>query len=239
VETAPVRCFTKLNLKLIANVIALGVPKVPEADVEDLRSYILRTSRRKHLTLQQIAERAELAGIQIEQSTLESIVSGASDNPTIELLRGLASGLEEPITDVVAAAFQLRRETPLARRVTLRQFIWDLLDEDAARCNRTPEEQLTEILTNYFKLRSLAVNPSSATGKSRRFGFLIKPESDVQKLINPIKVSEKLKESGYQINAQTVLMVLSKMNQEIDVETVRVTVSMAQQMYPEIIEVTE
>lgn len=219
--------------------IALGVPIVTEADVEDLRSYILRTCRQKNITLQQMIDRAEFAGIPVKYSTLENIVSGATDNPTIEILRGIASGLEEPITDVVAAAFLLRRDQPLNRRVTMRQFIWDKLDEDAARCNRTPEEQLTEILETYFRPKVTPVNKSAANGGSRGFGFLIKPENDVQKLINPIKVSEKLKELGHEITAQTVLMVLSKMNQDVDTDTVRLTVSVAQQMYPDIIEVTE
>ncbi len=221
------------------NVIALGVPKVPEVDVKGLRSYILCTSQRKNLTLQQIADRAELAGIQIEQSTLESIVSGASDNPTVDILRGIASGLEVPISDVIAAAFHLRREKLLDRQVTLRQFIWDRLHEDAARYNRTPEEQLTEILTNYFKLRCVDLTLSSTTDKSKSFDFLIKHESDAQKLINPIKVSEKLMELGYEISAQTVLMVLSKVKLDIDTETSRVTVSVAQQMYPDIVEIIE
>jgi transcriptional regulator with XRE-family HTH domain len=228
-----------LNLKKLVNVIALVVLKVTEADVEDLRSYILRTSRQKNITLQQIIDRAGIAGIQVTFSTLENIVSGISDNPTIEILRGIASGLEEPISDVVAAAIHLRRDRPLNRQLALKQFIWDKLDEDAARCNRTPEEQLAEILENYFMPGSVAANKSSAPDRSRSFGFQIKPENDAQKLINPIKVSDKLKELGYEITAQTVLMVLSKMNQDVDIDTVRVTVSVAQQMYPDIVEVTE
>ena len=85
----------------------------------------------------------------------------------------------------------------------------------------------------------MAANHTTESGNNKSFGFQIKPESETQKLINPIKVSEKLKELGHEITAQTVLMVLSKMNQDVDAETVRVTVSIARQMYPDIVEVTE
>lgn len=213
--------------------------KVPETEVEDLQSFILRVGRQKNLTLQQIVDRAQSVGIQIEREALEKVAGGTSDNPTIDLLRGIASGLEEPLTEVLAAAFQLRRETHLTRRVTLRQTLWDKLAEDAGRCHRNLEEQLAEILTGYYNLRSVAANHATETGKNGSLGFLIKPESDTQKLINPIKVSEKLKEMGYQITAQTVLMVLSKLNQDVDEETVRITVSIARQMYPDIIELTD
>jgi hypothetical protein len=220
-------------------VVALGVSKVFETDVEDLPSYFLRISRQKNLTLQQIVDRAESVGMHLERDTLEKIISGAFDNLTVDTLKGIANGLEEPIADVLTAAFHLERENLLTRRVTLRQMIWDRLEEDASRCHRTVDEQLSEILTPYFNLKSAAANHATQTGNNKSFGFLIKPESDTQKLINPIKVSEKLKELGHDITAQTVLMVLSKLNQDIDADTVRVTVSVARQMYPDIVEVSE
>jgi hypothetical protein len=215
------------------------VSKVPETEVEDLQSFVLRISRQKEISLQQMVDRAQAAGIQLEREVLEKIASGAYDNPTIETLRGIANGLEEPVSEVLAAAFQLERESLLTRRVTLRQVIWDKLHEDARRCQRTLEEQLSEILTGHYHLRSVAANRYTERDKSRGLGFLIRPESDTQKLINPIKVSEKLKELGYQITAQTVLMVLSKMSQDIDPETVTLTVSIAKQMYPDIVEISE
>jgi hypothetical protein len=221
------------------SVLGLGVSKVSETEVEDLQSYLLRIIDQKNITLQQIVDRAESVGIVIGLEMLEEIAIGDLDNPTIDTLTGIAYGLEEPIADVVAVAFQLRRENALTRRVTLRQMIWDKVDEDAGRCHRTVDEQLSEILTNYFNLKSVAANHTTESGNNKSFGFLIKPESETQKLINPIKVSEKLKELGHEITAQTVLMVLSKMNQDVDAETVRVTVSIARQMYPDIVEVTE
>jgi transcriptional regulator with XRE-family HTH domain len=220
-------------------VVALGVSKVPDLDVEDLQGYIIRICRQKNITLQQLLDRAESVGIHMEREMLDKLASGASDNPTIDTLRGIACGLNEPLTDVLAAAFQLRRENPLTRQITLRQTLWDKLSEDASHCHRTLEEQLSEVLTGFYNIRSVAANHSAETGKNSNRGFLIKPESDTQKLINPIKVSEKLKELGHQITAQTVLMVLSKVNQDIDAETVRVTVSIAKQMYPDIVEITE
>jgi transcriptional regulator with XRE-family HTH domain len=220
-------------------VVALGVSKVPNFEFEDLPSYVIRIRRQKNITLQQMIDRAESVGIHMAGEMLEDLANGASDNPTIDTLRGIASGLDEPLTDVLAAAFQLRRENPLTRRITLRQTIWDKLSDDASHCHRTLEEQLTEILTGFYNMRSVAVNHSAEACNHHNRGFLIKPESDTQKLINPIKVSEKLKEIGHQITAQTVLMVLSKMNQNVDAETIRVTVSMAKQMYPDIVEITE
>jgi transcriptional regulator with XRE-family HTH domain len=220
-------------------VVALGVSKVPDLEVEDLQSYLIRIRRQKNITLQQIIDRAETVGIHMEREMLEKLASGASDNPTIDTLRGIASGLDVPLTDVLAAAFQLRWENPLTRQITLRQTIWDKLSEDAYHCQKTLEEHLSEILTDYYNMRSVAANHTAENGKNSNQGFVIKPESDTQKLINPIKVSEKLKEMGHQITAQTVLMVLSKINQDVDAETVRVTVSIAKQMYPDIVEITE
>jgi transcriptional regulator with XRE-family HTH domain len=221
------------------SVVTLVVSKVPETDVEDLRSYFLRISCQKNITLQQIVDRAETVGIDIEPDTLEKLINGVLRNPTIDTLKGIAKGLEEPIADVLAAALQLEQEPPLPRQVTLRQILWDKVEENAKRYQRTVNEQLTEILTEYFHLRNEVANHYTENCDNSGFGFLIKPESDTQKLINPIKVSEKLKELGHEIPAQTVLMVLSKMNQDIDAEIVRVTVSIARQMYPDIVEVTE
>lgn len=218
--------------------VTLGVSKVPETDVEDLQSYFLRIRCQKNITLQQIVDRAETVGITIKQDTLEKLISGDLRNPTIETLKGIAKGLEEPIADVLASAFQLERENPLARRVTLRQTIWDKVDEYAEHCHKTVDEQLSEILTEYFNLKSVTAN-QVIENDYKNFGFLIKAETDTQKLINPIKVSEKLKELGHQISAQTVLMILAKMNQGIDVDTVKITVSTARQMYPDIVEVSE
>lgn len=216
----------------------MGVSKVPETEIEDLQSYFLRIRHQKNITLQQIVDRAASVGIHIERDTLEKINSGNLRNPTIDTLKGIANGLEEPIADVLASAFQLERESSLTRQVTLRQIIWDKVDEYAEYCHTTVDEQLSDILTEYFELKSTAAS-QTIENDNRSFGFLIKPEGDTQKLINPIKVSEKLKELGHQITAQTVLMILSKMNQGLDVDTIKVTVSTAQQMYPDIVEVSE
>lgn len=72
---------------------------------ESLADYVRGVIARKGLGLREVAERSGRNGdIGITHSYISKIISGAARNPSVDKLRALARGLDEPEADVFAAA---------------------------------------------------------------------------------------------------------------------------------------
>jgi hypothetical protein len=234
-------CLTTRILYFFRRIFMVGlcVSTETEPELEELKKYILRVSSQKSITLQQLVSRAKAANIQVSLDALTEILNGVSCNPTIETIRAIAVGLEEAIEDVFAAALNSQRDVQVSRQLSFTKRLWDKLDEDAERCQKTTEQRLAEILFEYYKLEKVATEKATGNINNGSFDFLIKPESDVQKLINPVEVSAKLKELGYEVSPQSVFFVLSKNNEEVAIETKKLIVSVAKMLYPDIVETIE
>jgi transcriptional regulator with XRE-family HTH domain len=185
--------------------LALIVSKREATENEDLSAYIIRICKEKNLTSQDIETNAERMGRKVARSHISRLISGGSGNPTIESIRAIADGLGEPIEDVIKAAFNIGKDQNIERKIRLRQEIWDNLDEDATRCQRTTEEQLAAILIKLYKLGNIELGEIERVNKKVALETWGKA---MGKTVNPREVQKKLQADGVNVDLETVFTVL-------------------------------
>jgi transcriptional regulator with XRE-family HTH domain len=167
--------------------------------VETLSEFVERIASINGWSNEFIAKRGGLS-----RTTVWNIRNNTYKHVGVGTLQCLAVGLETSEDTLFKLARKhkispsereqaLRKKTE-TRKIRASAVLWDRLDADARRCNRTTEEQFTAILSLYLGL-----------GESELKGF----DAAKQDRPNPAEVTELLHKQNVDVDFATVVRVLN------------------------------